>query len=82
MTAQRHSGFDQVMAAVIVFNTVVLVASLIVDGHESLFEVVHNAGAGPLDGVPIGGGPAWALGVPDRIDVCGALHAFQCGWWV
>lgn len=43
MTAQRHSGFDQVVAAVIVFNTVVLVASLIVDGHESLFEVVHNS---------------------------------------
>jgi hypothetical protein len=42
-TAQRHSGFDQVVAAVIVLNTVVLVASLIVDGHESLFEVVHNS---------------------------------------
>jgi hypothetical protein len=38
----RHGGFDPVVAGVIVFNTVVLVASLIVDGHESLFEVVHN----------------------------------------
>jgi hypothetical protein len=42
MTAQRHSGFDQVVAGVIVLNTVVLVASLIIDGHERQFEFVHN----------------------------------------
>jgi hypothetical protein len=37
-----HGGFDQVVAAVIVFNTVVVVASLIVDGHERQFEFVHD----------------------------------------
>ena len=38
----RHGGFDQVVAGVIVFNTLVLVASLIVEGHERQFEFVHN----------------------------------------
>jgi hypothetical protein len=42
MTAQRQTGFDQVVAGVIVLNTVVLVASLIVDGHERPFEFVHD----------------------------------------
>ena len=39
--AGRH-GFDQVVAGVIIANAVILVASLIVDGHEQLFEVLHN----------------------------------------
>jgi Ion transport protein len=38
----RRSGFDQVVAGVIVVNTAVLVASLIVDGHERPFEFVHD----------------------------------------
>jgi hypothetical protein len=38
----RRSGFDQVVAGVIVLNTVVVVASLIIDGHERQFEFVHN----------------------------------------
>lgn len=39
----RHGGFDQAVAGVIVFNIVVLVAGLTVDGYESLFEMLHNA---------------------------------------
>ena len=38
----RHGKFEQVVAGVIVLNIVVLVVSLIVDGHEELFEVAHN----------------------------------------
>jgi voltage-gated sodium channel len=37
-----HGGLDQVVAGVIVFNIVVLAASLIVNGHERQFEFVHN----------------------------------------
>jgi hypothetical protein len=41
---ERHGGgFDQVVLVVIGLNTVILVASLIVDGHEHLFEMLHNS---------------------------------------
>jgi voltage-gated sodium channel len=36
------SRFDRVVLGVIVVNAAVLVAGLIVDGHERLFDTVHN----------------------------------------
>ncbi len=35
--------FERLVLAIIGLNAVVLVASLIIDGHEHLFEMLHNA---------------------------------------
>jgi len=38
----RMSRLDRVVLAVIAANAVVLVAGLVVDGHERMFELVHD----------------------------------------
>jgi hypothetical protein len=39
----RRVTFENAVAGVIIANTAILVAGLMVDGHEAAFEVAHDA---------------------------------------